>query len=56
MSQGKPKKASDNVLTISYMVILSVVCALILSTIASALEKPQAEAKALDRSEQMLIA
>jgi Na+-transporting NADH:ubiquinone oxidoreductase subunit C len=38
------------------MVILSVVCALILSIVASILAKPQAEAKELDRSEQMMIA
>lgn len=56
MSQEKPKKVNDSTRTIIYMVILSIVCALILSTIASVLEKPQAEAKALDRNEQMLIA
>lgn len=38
------------------MVVLSVVCALVLSIIASVLAKPQEEAKELDRSEQMMIA
>jgi Na+-transporting NADH:ubiquinone oxidoreductase subunit C len=38
------------------MVILSFVCALILSILASALSKPQDVAKELDRSQQMLIA
>lgn len=38
------------------MVALSVICALILSIIASALAKPQQMAKELDRSQQMMIA
>lgn len=38
------------------MVILSLVCAIILSTLASALKEPQEVAKELDRSKQMLIA
>lgn len=38
------------------MVILSFVCALILSVLASALAEPQAIAKDLDRSKQMMIA
>lgn len=38
------------------MVILSFICALILSILASVLKEPQQEAKELDRSTQMLIA
>lgn len=38
------------------MIILSFVCALILSLLASALEKPKAIAKDLDRIKQMMIA
>lgn len=38
------------------MVVLSFICALVLSIVASVLAKPQAEAKELDRSEQMMIA
>lgn len=41
--------------TIFFMVILSFVCALILSILASALEGPQEVAKELDRSKEMLI-
>lgn len=42
--------------TIFFMVVLSFVCALILSTLASALREPQEIAQELDRSQQMLIA
>lgn len=42
--------------TLVFMTILSVVCALILAILASALAKPKEEAKELDRSRQMLIA
>lgn len=38
------------------MVILSLICATILSVLASALKNPQETAKELDRSQQMLIA
>lgn len=38
------------------MVVLSLVCAVILSVLASALAKPQAIAKEIDRSKQMMIA
>lgn len=41
---------------ILFMVVLSVVCATILSVLASALKEPQEVAKELDRSTQMLIA
>lgn len=42
--------------TIIFMVILSFVCALILSILASSLAKPQEVAKELDRTKQLLIA
>lgn len=42
--------------TLLFMVVLSLVCAIILSTLASALKEPQELAKELDRSKQMLIA
>ena len=38
------------------MVILSLVCAIILSVLASALKEPQELAKEMDRSKEMLIA
>ena len=49
--QGK-----TNAQTIRFMVILSFVCALILSVLASALAAPKEIAKDLDRSKQMMIA
>jgi Na+-transporting NADH:ubiquinone oxidoreductase subunit C len=42
--------------TIIFMVILSFICALILSVLASALAEPKEIAKDLDRSKQMMIA
>lgn len=55
-----PEKTSaagpTNVQTIVFMVVLSFICALILSTLASALRTPQELAKEFDRSQQMLIA
>ncbi len=56
MSEQQPSRGNSNTRTIVFMVTLSVVCALVLSIIASVLAKPQAEAKELDRSEQMMIA
>lgn len=41
--------------TILFMVILSFICALILSVLASALQGPQELAKELDRSKEMLV-
>lgn len=41
--------------TLIFMVVLSLICALILSVLASALAKPQEVAKELDRSKEMLI-
>jgi Na+-transporting NADH:ubiquinone oxidoreductase subunit C len=57
MSEPKEnKRMSQNQYTILFMVILSFVCALILSILASSLRGPQELAKELDRSKQMLIA
>lgn len=56
MSEQKPSQANSNTRTLSFMIILSVVCALILSIAASVLSGPQARAKEIDRSEQMMIA
>jgi Na+-transporting NADH:ubiquinone oxidoreductase subunit C len=50
------RKPATNMQTIVFMVVLSFVCALILSILASALAEPQAIAKELDRSKQMMIA
>lgn len=63
----KPKSASSeaaaevhhgpsDLRTIIFMVILSFVCAFILSLLASALAEPKEVAKELDRSKQMMIA
>lgn len=54
--QSLPDKNSHNVRTILFMVVLSFVCALVLSLLASALAEPQEIAKDLDRSKQMMIA
>lgn len=51
-----PMKGASDLNTIIFMVILSFVCALILSVLASALAKPKEIAKDLDRSKQMMIA
>lgn len=57
MSEAKPSTArQQNLYTIIFMVVLSLICALILSTLASILKEPQERAKELDRSKQMLIA
>jgi len=54
--QQQPSTGPSNTQTILFMVILSFVCALILSVLASALAEPKAIAKDLDRSKQMMIA
>ncbi len=54
--QPQPKKGTTNLQVIGFVVILSFVCALILSILSSALKKPQEIAQELDRSEQMMIA
>jgi Na+-transporting NADH:ubiquinone oxidoreductase subunit C len=56
VSKPPPKNNHSNAQVYLFMIILSVTCAVILSLLASALEKPQEIAKELDRSEQMLIA
>ncbi len=49
-------RTQNNTYTLLFMVVLSLVCAIILSVLASALKEPQEVAKELDRSKQMLIA
>lgn len=56
MSESPPSEGTSNTKTILFMVVLSFVCALILSILASVLEKPKELAKDLDRSKQMMIA
>lgn len=56
MSSPADKSSTSGAKTILFMVILSFFCALILSLLASALEKPKLIAKDLDRSKQMMIA
>lgn len=54
--QQLPKQtAPTNAQVMTFVAILSLVCALVLSILASALKEPQEIAKELDRSEQMLI-
>lgn len=54
--QQQPNTGPSNTQTIIFMVVLSFVCALILSVLASALAEPKEIAKDLDRSKQMMIA
>lgn len=56
MSESEPSQGPNNTKTILFMVVLSAVCALILSLLASALAEPKEIAKDLDRSKQMMIA
>lgn len=56
MSEPQPNQGFSNSQTILFMVVLSFVSALILSVLASMLEKPKEIAKDLDRSKQMMIA
>lgn len=56
MSEQQIKAVPTNAQTILFMVVLSFVCALVLSILASALSEPQKIAKDLDRSKQMMIA
>lgn len=53
---AEPAGGFSNSRTILFMVILSFVCALILSILASVLAEPKEIAKDLDRSKQMMIA
>lgn len=55
-NQSPANQGMSNTRTIVFMVILSFVCALILSVLASVLAKPKEVAKELDRSKQMMIA
>ncbi|MEX1012658.1 MAG: NADH:ubiquinone reductase (Na(+)-transporting) subunit C [Waddliaceae bacterium] len=45
-----------NFQVLRFVIILSLTCALILATLASALSEPQVRAQALDRSKEMMIA
>ncbi len=56
MSEPQPNISQSSKQTIFFMVILSFVCALILSLLASALAEPKEIAKDLDRSKQMMMA
>lgn len=54
--QQVSSKGENSLQTILFITILSFVCALILSVLASALAEPKEIAKDLDRSKQMMIA
>lgn len=56
MAEETPKLNYTNRQVITFICILSFVCALILSLLASALADPKEIAKELDRSKQMMIA
>lgn len=56
MSEPQTKSEPTNQYTLFFVVALSLICALILSLLASALAKPKEVAKELDRSKQMMIA
>jgi len=56
MAENSPKLNYTNRQVITFVVTLSFICALILSLLASILEKPKEIAKELDRSKQMMIA
>lgn len=56
VSEEPLKTSHTNTQVITFMVILSFTCALILSLLASILDKPKEIAKELDRSMQMMIA
>ena len=47
---------SSNAYTLTFIVILSFICAVILATLASVLKEPQEQAIELDKSKQMMIA
>lgn len=54
--KSEPPLVQSKHYTIFFMVALSLICAVILSSLASVLKDPQELAKELDRSKQMLIA
>lgn len=56
MTDEKQTKQANSTKTIFFIVVLSFICALILSVLASALSEPKTIAKELDRSKQMMIA
>ncbi len=56
VSEDPLKTSHTNTQVITFMVILSFICALILSLLASILSQPKEIAKELDRSKQMMIA
>ncbi|PJD96479.1 MAG: NADH:ubiquinone reductase (Na(+)-transporting) subunit C [Parachlamydia sp.] len=56
MSHPLPNRGPSNAKVITFIVILSFICALILSTLASVLAKPKEVAQEIDRSKQMMIA
>lgn len=56
MPEPEVKSQPSNAYTIGFIVVLSLICAVILSVLASALAEPKEQAKELDRSTQMLIA
>jgi len=51
-----PNGESSKRETLLFMILLSIVCAVILSTLASVLTEPKEAARELDRSKQMMIA
>lgn len=56
MTEPQLKKGFTNTQVILFMIMLSFVCALILSILASVLAEPKEMAKEIDRSKQMMIA
>lgn len=57
MPEANPRSSRhQNSYTLFFMIVLSLICAIILSVLASALKVPQELAKELDKSKQMLIA
>jgi Na+-transporting NADH:ubiquinone oxidoreductase subunit C len=56
VSQEQTGKQPSNLRTLTFMVVLSFACALILSVLASLLAKPQQLALELDRGKQLMIA
>lgn len=56
MSEQPAKPSISNARTLLFMVVLSFICSVILSLLASMLHHPKVRAKELDRSKQMMIA
>ncbi len=53
---SSPSSQSSNASVLTFIVVLSIVCAVVLSSLASALRQPQEVARELYRSTQMLVA